>query len=156
MASTEALPEAPMTDQPRVLVVDDEPAICWALARLFTREGYAVQAVQSGAEALALLTGQQRFSHVLLDAKLQDMDGLDLARQARRLLPAAWVFLISAYYYRDDPDINRALAEGVIHGFIPKPFTHKEIVESIQDDGNDSTTMEGLPWIEIQGSSDSH
>jgi CheY-like chemotaxis protein len=116
-------------EMPRILVVDDEPAICWALAQLFTREGYAVQAVESGAEALALL-GQQRFSHVLLDAKLRDMDGLDVARQAGRLDPRARVFLISAYYYPDDPVIDRALAEGVIHGFIPKPFSHKQILDA--------------------------
>jgi CheY-like chemotaxis protein len=138
-----------MAGQPSILVVDDEPAICWALARLFSREGYAVCTVQSGAEALALLAGQG-FSHVLLDAKLQDMDGLALARQARQLHPRAWVFLISAYYYRDDPDIARALAEDVIHGFIPKPFTHSEIMDSIQDYGSGSIGGEGDPWKTCQ------
>lgn len=141
----------PMAGNPSILVVDDEPAICWALARLFSREGYGVCTVQSGADALALLA-EQCFTHVLLDAKLQDMDGLALARQARHLDPRAWVFLISAYYYRDDPDISRALAEGVIHGFIPKPFTHSEIMDSIQDYGSASIIMEGNPWMEDQGS----
>jgi CheY-like chemotaxis protein len=142
-----------LAGNPSILVVDDEPAICWALARLFSREGYAVCTVQSGADALALLA-EQCFTHVLLDAKLQDMDGLALARQARQLDPRAWVFLISAYYYRDDPDISRALAEGVIHGFIPKPFTHSEIMDSIQDYGSTSIVVEGDPWNVDQGSSD--
>ncbi len=85
----------------------------------------------SAAKATPALFAEQGFSHVLLDAKLQDMDGLALARQARQMQPRAWVFLISAYYYRDDPDIARALAEDVIHGFIPKPFTHLEIMASV-------------------------
>jgi CheY-like chemotaxis protein len=143
-----------MAGNPSILVVDDEPAICWALARLFSREGYAaVCTVQSGAEALALFA-EQGFSHVLLDAKLQDMDGLALARQARQMQPRAWVFLISAYYYRDDPDIARALAEDVIHGFIPKPFTHLEIMASVQNYGRDSIGMDAVPWTDSPRSPD--
>lgn len=143
-----------MQDRPGILVVDDEPAVCWALARLFSIRGHCAQTVQSGGEALALL-GQRRFSHVLLDAKLQDMDGLDLAGEVRRIDPRAVVLLISAYYYRDDPDIVRALRAGLIHGFIPKPFTHAEILRCVENPVADHETrsigMEGFPWTRYQG-----
>ncbi|WP_295885849.1 response regulator [uncultured Thiohalocapsa sp.] len=115
---------------PEILVVDDEPEVCWALSWLFHTKGYPACAVQSGAEALAAL-GRKAFTHILLDAKLQDWDGLALAAEARTRNPGAVVLLISAYFYRDDPDIARALAAGHIDGFISKPFTHAEILRCI-------------------------
>ncbi|MCG6941190.1 MAG: response regulator [Thiohalocapsa sp.] len=122
-----------MTTPESILAVDDEPAVCWALERLFSIHGYFAWTVQRGEEALALLA-QRHFSHILLDAKLQDMDGLALAAQAREHNPDAIVLLISAYYYRDDPDITSALESGLINGFIPKPFTHAEILRHLQED----------------------
>jgi DNA-binding NtrC family response regulator len=143
-----------MEPQTNILVVDDEPAVCWALTRLLDMHGHAVCMAQSGAEALVLL-GEQRFSHVLLDAKLKDTDGLLLAREVRARQPGAVVILISAYYYRDDPDIARALGAGLIDCFIPKPFTHAEILRCIEQTaakyGNDSRAEEGFPWKRYQG-----
>lgn len=118
------------TTTPDILVVDDEPEVCWALSQLFYVKGYRACAVQSGAEALAQLA-RKAFTHILLDAKLQDWDGLALAAEVRTRNPGAVVLLISAYFYRDEPDIARALAAGRIDGFISKPFTHAEILHCV-------------------------
>jgi len=113
-------------------VVDDEPAVCWALTQLFTLQGYRVSAVHTGAEALTKLS-ERSLTHILLDAKLQDMDGLTLAAAARARNPTAVVVLISGFYYRNDPTIARALADAHIDGFIPKPFTHAEVMRWVLD-----------------------
>lgn len=120
------------TPVPSILVVDDEPTVCWALKRLLRMHGYAVCVAHSGAEALESVA-QRRFTHILLDAKLGDMDGLVLAAEVRGRAPLAAVFLISAYFYSDDPKIVRALEQGLIHGFIPKPFTHGEVLRCLTD-----------------------
>jgi DNA-binding NtrC family response regulator len=118
--------------EPSILVVDDEPAVSWALEALFRMHGYHVCAVPSGAEAVAVLAHRQ-FTHILLDAKLQDADGLVLADQIRGLAPHAAVLLISAYYYGDEVEIACSLRRGLIHGFIPKPFLHHEVLRCLAD-----------------------
>jgi CheY-like chemotaxis protein len=65
---------------------------------------------------------------VLLDAKLPDIDGLELARQIRRAVPGVPIMLISGYFYKDDPAIQAALEEGLIDEFVEKPFSHTAII----------------------------
>lgn len=121
-----------MSTMQNILVVDDEPAVCWALTQLFTLQGCYVSAVHTGAEALVQLA-ERPLTHILLDAKLQDMDGLTLAAAARARNPGAVVLLISGFYYRNDPTIRRAIADAHIDGFIPKPFTHAEVMRWVLD-----------------------
>jgi CheY-like chemotaxis protein len=69
----------------RVLVVDDEPMLGRAIGRGL-RE-HEVVAVTSGAEALALLQGGDRFDVILCDLMMPDMPGFDLHDQLRLVAP---------------------------------------------------------------------
>jgi CheY-like chemotaxis protein len=69
----------------------------------------------------------------LLDAKLPDIDGLELARNLRQADPGILVLVISGYFYKDDPAIQAALEQRLIHGFIEKPFSHAEVIEMVKD-----------------------
>lgn len=111
---------------PMVLLVDDEPDVCWALERLLRASGIVSVATTSGREALRL-AGQAVFDLAFVDAKLPDGQGLELARRMREITPGLRIVLISAYFYRDDGEIVEALAAGVIDGFVSKPFHHDEI-----------------------------
>ena len=80
----------------RVLVVDDEKGIREALQQLLEYEKIEVQACASGGEAL------QRYPEfrphlVLLDVKMQGMDGLETLRKLRELDPHAQVVMISGH-----------------------------------------------------------
>ena len=67
---------------PRVLVVDDEPAIRELVAQALQREGYRVATHDDGHMALADI--QEGDVHVLLtDLKMPRMSGLDLIRAAK-------------------------------------------------------------------------
>ncbi|TAJ32251.1 MAG: response regulator, partial [Nitrospirae bacterium] len=57
-----------------ILVVDDDPDVCWALKRVLCEEGLTVETVESGSEALTRLQ-DTRFQLILIDAKLSDIDG---------------------------------------------------------------------------------
>ncbi len=72
------------------------------------------------------------FRAAFLDAKLPDIEGLDLARRLRDIDPVIHIVMISGYFYRDDNDVQNALAEGLIKGFIGKPFDHDEILKAIK------------------------
>lgn len=59
---------------PKLLVVDDEPSICWALARAAQRLGHEVETVSTAEDALAIVE-QQRPDAIVLDVRLPGMDG---------------------------------------------------------------------------------
>lgn len=115
-----------------ILVVDDDPDICWVLEHLV--KGLKVQCILAldcqGALQAARLN---RLALVLLDAKLPDIDGLELARQIHCVAPGVPIMLISGYFYKDDPIIQAALNQKLIYGFVEKPFSHTEIIAAIKN-----------------------
>jgi DNA-binding NtrC family response regulator len=114
-----------------VLVVDDEPDMCWALEHLIHKEGLQTKRALSAQEALNLM-GQYNFFAAFLDAKLPDMDGLELARKIMTVAPGTRIMMVSGYFYRDDNTIQDAITQGLIHDFISKPFLLKEIVKALK------------------------
>jgi two-component system nitrogen regulation response regulator NtrX len=80
----------------RLLVVDDERSIRDILAQVLGYEGYIVEVAASGGEALNRYR-QQPFDLVLLDVKMQGIDGIDTLAQLRQLDPDARVVMISGH-----------------------------------------------------------
>jgi DNA-binding response OmpR family regulator len=78
----------------RILVVDDEAAIRLTMDVLLRRHGYTVTTAASGEEALALIE-QQPFDLLLLDLKMPELSGLDVARRAQEIQPAAKVLILT-------------------------------------------------------------
>jgi CheY-like chemotaxis protein len=109
-----------------VLIVDDEPDICWALSHILQGTGVVLATTTSGREA-SRLAGSQRFDLAFVDAKLPDADGFDLARRIRESNAAVRIVLISGYFYRDDPEVRQAMAAGLIIDFVSKPILHEEV-----------------------------
>jgi DNA-binding NtrC family response regulator len=116
------------------LIVDDEPDMCWALQHVLKTAGYCSQFALRGQEALQLI-GRDKFALVFVDAKLPDIDGLQLAREIRELDPTTQVVMVSGYFYQDDVVIQKAFQENIIVGFISKPFLNEEIIRIIETTG---------------------
>jgi len=68
--------------RPRILVVDDEPAIQRALGPLLRTRGFDVEAATTGAEALRLASAQQP-ALIVLDLGLPDLEGTEVCRRLR-------------------------------------------------------------------------
>jgi DNA-binding NtrC family response regulator len=115
-----------MTSPATVLIVDDEPDVCWALQRILKASGILSVTTASGHEALRLAR-QEPLLLAFVDAKLPDGEGLELAWRLRAAAPGLRAVLISGYFYRDDAEIVEALAAGVIDSFVGKPFPHDTI-----------------------------
>jgi DNA-binding NtrC family response regulator len=114
-----------------VLVVDDDPDICWALEHVLGGlEAHCIRALNGKAALKAARLN--RLTLALLDAKLPDVDGLELARSIRVAYPGILVVVVSGYFYKDDPAIQTALEQGLIHGFIEKPFSHREVIATVK------------------------
>ena len=117
-----------------VLVVDDESEMCWVLEHVLRRSWYACETALSGQEANALI-GRSFFCMAFLDAKLPDIDGLELARQLREFDPDLPIIIISGYFYQDNMTIQEAIKSRLINAFFSKPFDHKEILRAIEFHG---------------------
>ena len=70
-----------------VLIVDDHASLAHSLVSLFSASGFDVQAVHSGAEALAFVRSHAAVALILLDMSLPDMSGIEVLRAM--LAPAA-------------------------------------------------------------------
>ncbi|MDP3047222.1 MAG: response regulator [Chloroflexota bacterium] len=110
----------------RILVIDDEPDMCWAMENILQPVGYAVTTTARGAEALELLAGEA-YAVAFVDAKLADIDGLELATLIRQRSPQTAIVLISGYFYEEDRVITEGLQNGLFVGFVAKPFNLEEI-----------------------------
>lgn len=85
----------------RVLVVEDEPALRSYLVPLLERSGFDVDAVETGAEALAALQVRPP-DLVLLDVGLPDLSGLDVCREIRRRADYLPVVMLTGLDSRED------------------------------------------------------
>ena len=110
----------------RILIVDQEMAICELLAQRLTREGYSCTLAKNGNEALDHLS-QKDFFMVISDIHMPEMDGLGLIKKVKSLYPQAKMVMMA-----DQGKISR-VAEGIRFGaddFIGKPI-HLDLLSSI-------------------------
>jgi DNA-binding response OmpR family regulator len=117
---------------PVVLIVDDDPDVCWALEHVLGELRVRCIRALDGQNALQAAR-LNRLAVALLDAKLPDIDGLELAQRIRQVNPGILVLVVSGYFYKDDPVIETAMAQRLIHGFIEKPFSHGEVVAAVKN-----------------------
>ena len=80
-----------------MLVVDDEPLMCWSLAETLGDDGDVVTAAQSGRAAIGALAHAPTPDVVLLDYHLPDSQNLDLLSMVKRLAPHSQIIVMSAY-----------------------------------------------------------
>jgi two-component system response regulator AtoC len=80
----------------RVLVIDDEAAICQVLVDAVRRGGYEAEYVNDGEQALATLRDGD-FDIALCDIKMPGIDGIELVRQAREAGVGTTFLMMTAY-----------------------------------------------------------
>lgn len=85
-----------LEDAKRILLVDDEENARIALSRLLSREGYIVNAVANGFEALDHLR-EHDVNLVVTDINMPEMDGITFLREASKSFPGINVIMITAY-----------------------------------------------------------
>ncbi len=114
--------------QARILVVDDELVIRESLAGWLRRDGFLVDTVPSGEDALALLK-KQGFDIMLLDIQLDGINGMEVLSHVKEHYPDIDVIMITAY--GSIPSAVQAMKSHA-HDYLLKPFDPDELGVMIQ------------------------
>jgi two-component system nitrogen regulation response regulator GlnG len=111
----------------KVLIIDDEEAVCWALQRALTDEGYAVTVAPSAEEGLKCAR-ESRSDAVILDVRLPGMDGLTALGRLRQLTDDAPVIVVTAF---GNLDTAVRAVEGGAFDYLAKPFDLQQALEAV-------------------------
>ena len=112
----------------KILVVDDEPSIRKYLQTLLEVDGFAVETVSSGKEAIAKVSAGERPDFIILDVLMPDMNGLEVQTCLRRDSPETRIIFITG---REDPSIRQAALDAGAFGFLAKPFEDEVLVQLV-------------------------
>lgn len=112
-----------MTNNARILIVDDEKVALNNLEHVMKKEGYNVTGTQSGQNALKLLY-EEHFDVVLTDLKMEKVDGLEILKRSRELHPDTEVIMITGYAtLKSAVD---TIKQGAFY-YVAKPFKLDEV-----------------------------
>jgi two-component system cell cycle sensor histidine kinase/response regulator CckA len=124
----------------RVLVVEDEQAVRFALARLLQRLNFAVTTATNGSEALQIIE-QQTFDLVLSDSVMPGISGPELIAHLNQVRPDLRIVLMSGY--TPDTMQDREVADGVLR--LRKPFTNHDLVRTLTAALEDAPARQSAP-----------
>ncbi|ASW02600.1 response regulator transcription factor [Paraburkholderia aromaticivorans] len=111
-----------------VCIVDDDASVRSGVGNLLKAVGYTTVTFSSGEEFLASTVVDDALC-VLLDVRMQGMQGLEVQRQLNAQGRHIPVVFMSAH--DDDDTVARALRHGAV-GFLRKPFEEEVLLDSIE------------------------
>lgn len=144
----------------RILVVDDEESVCKNVEWTMEQLGVSVDYCMDGDTAVSMtekaLKEDDSYHTILLDWKIPGKDGIQIAKEIRRSIPSDIPIMILTSY--DISEIEDEMLNGVVDGFIPKPFFEsnlrqklKEIIDTgeavKQEDEDSPDSLEGLNFL---------
>lgn len=112
----------------RILCVDDEEVILGSFRKILVLDGYSVDTVENGQEALGLIQ-KHHYDFVFTDLKMPMMDGVEVCKSVKHLRPDIDVIIITGY-----ASIETAV-ETMKYGaldYVEKPFTEDELIEFVR------------------------
>jgi DNA-binding response OmpR family regulator len=113
--------ETPAT---RVLVIDDEPAICRIVAHTLKRNGFEVDSVSDANEVEHTLQASQ-FDVILLDRSMGGMRGSSLVPLLRSQAPGAKILYFTGEFVESDE-------VAAVDGVVQKPVNSKQLTETLR------------------------
>ena len=115
----------------RILVVDDEPDVCFVLEKVLCENGFVVESYEDPLLALAKFKAHS-YDLVILDIKMPDLNGFALYREIKKLDKKVKVCFLTAgeMYYGVYSDIFSSLPANY---FIRKPIENEELMERVNE-----------------------
>jgi CheY-like chemotaxis protein len=105
----------------RILIAEDEEALCALCARALAGQGHEVMTANDGSQALDVLEREGgRFDLLLTDIRMPIMDGIALSLAAARDFPELVILLMTGYA---DQRERASGLDAIVRDVIAKPFT---------------------------------
>jgi DNA-binding response OmpR family regulator len=114
----------------RVMVVDDDPAICDLLKSALETEGYIVDVCENDAD-VDISLAKFRPDAILMDASMPGLDGISLCRHIKQSPATSSIPVIIVSAFDDDKTRHDASLFGA-DDFVAKPFDVKNLLEKIK------------------------
>ncbi|HMC62085.1 MAG TPA: sigma-54 dependent transcriptional regulator [Candidatus Solibacter sp.] len=140
---------------PRLLLVEDDPALQFTIQTALEEQGYAVDAVSTTGEAIERLSGSA-YPIVITDIYIDERTGLDVLDAAKRKDPLCSVILMTG---RGTVETVMAATRGGAFDYIAKPFDLDVMIgavvraEAARNDTEEEAEEEELPESQMIGSS---
>lgn len=127
----------------RLLIVDDEHAICFALSDYFTRQGFQVDCAYQVTEAQEFLR-QSCYTALIADLRMtgtESLDGLEVVKFAHARCPQTSILVLTAY---GSPEIEARVRKNGAHAFLLKPKPLPDLAQIVYGlVGNSSSRKHG-------------
>jgi two-component system, OmpR family, alkaline phosphatase synthesis response regulator PhoP len=117
---------------PKILIVEDDPAVRDVVEYALSREGMETEAVSSGEAATARLFSDAAFDLVILDLMLPDTDGVTLCRELRSADCASRDVPVIMLTARDDETSVVVGLEVGADDYVTKPFSPRELATRVR------------------------
>ncbi|MBN2062631.1 MAG: response regulator [Deltaproteobacteria bacterium] len=115
----------------RILIVDDDEMVLIAVNELLKQEGYEVDPVSSGSEAIEKL-GQGTYDLIMLDIIMPEMDGFELCRKIREMDTNKETPVVFLSAKNQDKDRVAGMEAGA-NLFLSKPISPDKLLSIISD-----------------------
>ena len=113
-----------MTNNFKVLIVDDDESIRWVFDKGLKKKGYRADLAKNGREAIKKIERQDNYSIVFLDIFMPDMNGLDVLKKIKQVRPSLFIVIMTAQGTMKNT--IQAMQHGA-YDYITKPFDLEEI-----------------------------
>jgi DNA-binding NtrC family response regulator len=114
----------------RLLIVDDEESICFAMGEYFRMQGYEVDCAQA-VEAAEALLDKGCYSVVIADLRLAgifNMGGLEVIKTVHKRCPGTRIIVLTAY---GSPEMETETRKNGVDAFLHKPQPLPEVAQIV-------------------------
>lgn len=115
----------------RILVAEDNPLNQKLFRMILTTEGFAVDLVNNGREAVDTVESNDPYDLILMDLQMPEMDGLEATRLIRRNPKSEGVPIIAVTAYIVEVGKENCLETGM-SDYIEKPFRREVILDVLR------------------------
>jgi len=112
---------------PRILVVDDSATMIMNLSHILRDAGYDVETALDGREGITKLMGGARFSLILTDLNMPELDGIEFIQEARKLAPTRFTPIVVLTTETGGRKRDAARAAGA-SGWLTKPAAPNQLL----------------------------
>ena len=127
-----------MLDEPKILIIDDEPRMCESLRQLLANQNYELNTANSAKEAIEILNNNS-FDLILLDLRLPDMNGYRIMDYISQPNLGALVIVLTGY--GTEKSAIEALRRGA-YDYLKKPLEPDKLLITVKNALNQKKIQE--------------